>query len=236
MGFFDIFRSKKKTNTTTENSTSNSVRNEESPRSESSTSSRAVSSSSYRIVQVVSHGTHAYPNAQCLLVLANSLSLGHREKCNQTESFLVPQSEWNRVVRIKNNHLIWHLDLSDFTKEKIWFPGLACDGWLDPKRIVWRHRSVPGSNGNFTVNTADINEIPGWDYKIEQLKSQYYSGGWTFAYPSFREYVISLAEGDDVENFWGWLFDNNMLARQTYWTLPTQYKALFRVFLAHCTD
>ena len=48
---------------------------------------------------------------------------------------------------------------------------------------------------------------------------------------SLYEYVVSLAEGDDVQNFCGWLFDDPSLNNRMIWDLPKEYQDCFVNFL-----
>ena len=73
--------------------------------------------------------------------------------------------------------------------------------------------------------------IPNWSYKKMQLENQWRSNAWYFTYPSVRDYVESLAEGDDVENFFGWLFDNPMFNNSETWSLPQNYQEAYLQFL-----
>ena len=192
--------------------------------------------SDYRIVQIIGHLQHEYPFAESLLVLANDAKLGHNNKCNKTVAFLLPQFAWNQIVNISNHRLTWRVYEHEFSREAVYFPGFANRGYMDmdDTLIVWRHRAVPAPNGMSEVDETDINEIPGWRYKLGELRSQYYNNGWITEYPTFKLYVHSLATGYDVNNFWGWLFDNNMLNRYNYYTLPREYKILYNLFLDEC--
>ena len=44
-------------------------------------------------------------------------------------------------------------------------------------------------------------------------------------------YYESLAEGDDVQNFFGWLFDDARFNNTTVWTLPENYEDAYQQFL-----
>lgn len=86
------------------------------------------------------------------------------------------------------------------------------------------------------LDSPNINDIPYWDSKIQELRSQYYRNGWVVEYDTFKKYVYSLATENDVKNFWGWLFDDNTLWRYNWRTIPFRYKMLFQLFLEHCRN
>ena len=73
--------------------------------------------------------------------------------------------------------------------------------------------------------------IPNYDYKQNQLFEQWKNNAWYFTYPSVRDYVESLAEGDDVQNFFGWLFDDARFNNTTIWSLPGKYEDAYQQFL-----
>jgi hypothetical protein len=73
--------------------------------------------------------------------------------------------------------------------------------------------------------------IPNYSMKKVQLANQWKNNGWYYTYPSVRDYVASLAEDDDVENFFGWLFDDARFNYTTLWSLPQNYKEAYRQFL-----
>lgn len=73
--------------------------------------------------------------------------------------------------------------------------------------------------------------IPNCSMKKEQLESQWRNNGWYYTYPSLRDYVESLAEGDDVENFFGWLFDDSSFNGTEAWNLPHNYREAYFQFL-----
>ena len=73
--------------------------------------------------------------------------------------------------------------------------------------------------------------IPNFAYKQSQLVEQWRNNNWYYTYPSVRDYVESLAEGDDVQNFFGWLFDDARFNYTTVWTLPGNYEDAYQQFL-----
>lgn len=85
---------------------------------------------------------------------------------------------------------------------------------------------------DFDMNNKNIlSIIPNFSYKQSQLIDQWRSNGWYYTYPSVRDYIVSLAEGDDVENFFGWLFDNPRFNNASVWTLPQEYEDAYNQFL-----
>lgn len=73
--------------------------------------------------------------------------------------------------------------------------------------------------------------IPNCLSKVDQLGEQWRRNGWYYEYPSLRDYVESLAVGYDVENFFGWLFDDPMFNNMKPWNLPQIYKTSYLQFL-----
>jgi hypothetical protein len=76
-----------------------------------------------------------------------------------------------------------------------------------------------------------ISLIPDFDVKKSQLEDQWRSGGWYYTYPSLRDYVDSLATDDDVENFFGWLFNDFRFNNCSIWSLPYNYRQAYDQFL-----
>ena len=62
------------------------------------------------------------------------------------------------------------------------------------------------------------------------MENQWRSNGWYYTYPSVRNYVKSLAYGTDVQNFFGWLFNDHRFDNATVWTLPHNYKIALTQF------
>ena len=73
--------------------------------------------------------------------------------------------------------------------------------------------------------------IPDAFEKKSILENQWRSGGWYYTYPSVRDYVYSLASEDDVQNFFGWLFNNPQLNNCFVWSLPYPHRNAFEQFL-----
>ena len=86
-----------------------------------------------------------------------------------------------------------------------------------------------GDYGMSRGNGLSLN--PNFGYKHHQLVEQWRNNGWYYTHPSVRDYVESLAEGDDVQNFFGWLFDDARFNNTTVWTLPGNYEDAYQQFL-----
>ena len=85
----------------------------------------------------------------------------------------------------------------------------------------FRANNVSGNNN--TVGNVSVNTIPNMSRKIQSHYSLYYRGNWFEEY-SFRGYVESLAEGADVQNLGGWLFDRQDFNGKMPWQLPYNYE------------
>lgn len=85
----------------------------------------------------------------------------------------------------------------------------------------FRANNVSGNNN--TVGNVSVNTIPNMSRKIQSHYSLYYRGNWFEEY-SFRGYVESLAEGADVQNWGGWLFDRQDFNGKMPWQLPYNYE------------
>lgn len=104
-------------------------------------------------------------------------------------------------------------------------------------KIVFRHRSFFGDNYDDTLNNGhNICLIPNIEYKVRTLNNQYYNNNWFQIYFSFRQYVESSAEGDDVRNFWGWLFNKLDFNNLKPWNLPFEYINKYKRFLQTCDN
>lgn len=184
----------------------------------------------YRTVGVFGNGKKTYEKADCFIVCANNgNTVGHKERCDQSEYFLLPRSMWNELALGGGD---FFPEMNDYVKDTMCFNWLTSHGLASPYLSIWRHKSIPGSDGTVSINAKDINNIPNWYPKMMDLKNQYFRYG-SF-YSSFRAYVLSLAVGDDVKNFWGWLFDNRALNKYTLNELPRPYRELFNLFLRQC--
>lgn len=103
--------------------------------------------------------------------------------------------------------------------------------------MIHRHVSFFKDEYDENLNSGhDVCLIPNMGYKIQTLNQQFYRGNWFESYYSFRSYVESLAEGDDVQNFWGWLFDRPDFNRCMPWNLPSNYEQEYNRFLDACEN
>ena len=124
-------------------------------------------------------------------------------------------------------------------------------------QIVYKHISCWDKEANYTLNIfylLDISDfgvenssnffgeedyedenilsrlIPDFYNKKYLLEEQWRNNNWYFEYPSVRDYVKSLAYGDDVENFFGWLFNDPRLNNASAWSLPHEYEMALHQF------
>lgn len=150
-----------------------------------------------------------------VLVEANPVetnSLGMRfvtqHICSSTESFFFPDDDdiIQPLVSIARGGGLWTPNMADFSAENIHN--------ADSNRIikVYRHKSFWSDDYDMSLNSGARPElIANKHYKANQLKEQYYRNGW-YESMSLYDYVFSLAVGDDVEDFFSWLFDDPSLA------------------------
>ena len=118
---------------------------------------------------------------------------------------------------------------NDFSDEQIF------DEEKQKHIIVHRHISFYDEDYDNDLNSGhDICLIPNMAYKIRTLNQQYYTGNWFESYYSFRSYVESLAEGDDVRNLWRWLFERSDFEGYMPWDLPSKDEAEYNRFLNAC--
>ena len=152
-------------------------------------------------------------------------------ECNDTELFFFPNDDRvvNKVVRIAQGEGIWYPDEDDFEDEMTLIENTS-------KRVsIHRHISFWTDNFNDDMNSGhSVNLIPDIQYKARTLNNQFYQGNWFESYYSFRSYVESLAEGDDVRNFWGWLFNRPDLNGCMPYELPEDYYNEYQRFLDVC--
>ena len=145
--------------------------------------------------------------------------------------FLFPKEETliERVLQIARGGGNWYPDEEDFEEDTI------IDG--NEQRVpVYRHISFYGEDFDESLNSGqEVCLVPDIMYKAKTLNNQYYQGGWFNTY-DFREYVESLAEGDDVENFWGWLFNRPDLNGLMPWDLPYDFEREYERFLDVCEE
>lgn len=152
-------------------------------------------------------------------------------ECRETEYFFFPQkpSLINRIVQIAQGEGIWRPNDDDFEDGTTFFEDAN-------KRVtIHRHTSFWSDDYDEDMNSGhSINLIPDIQYKARTLNNQFYQGNWFESYYSFRSYVESLAEGDDVRNFWGWLFNRPDLNGCMPYELPEEYYDEYERFLDVC--
>lgn len=185
----------------------------------------------YKIIDVTKYESND-GNGFVVVVLANPVntnSFGNmfvsEGKNIHTEEFVFANQRriTDPIMRIARSETIWTPNPDDFEDMKD-----------EEGKTVHVHLSYFGADedefdmsmnlGNRTVN------VPGAHYKADQLRDQWVSNGWMYDY-TLREYVHSLAIGDDVQNFWGWLFDDPNLNGRTMWNLPQEYREAYERFL-----
>lgn len=152
-------------------------------------------------------------------------------ECRETEFFFFPQkpSLINRVVQIAQGEGVWHPNEDDFVDGATFFED-------ENKRVtIHRHTSFWSNDYDKDMNSGhSVNLIPDIQYKARTLNNQFYQRNWFESYLSFRSYVESLAEGDDVRNFWGWLFNRPDLNGCMPYELPEEYYTEYGRFLDVC--
>lgn len=145
----------------------------------------------------------------------------------KTDTFLFPEEEHiiNPILAIARGQGIWRPEKDDFEEESI---------FNEDKNThvkIYRHISFWSDDYDESFNSGHIPELIGNKrHKASQLSEQYINNGW-YQSMSLYEYVVSLAEGDDVQNFCGWLFDDPSLNNRMIWDLPKEYQDCFVDFL-----
>ena len=150
---------------------------------------------------------------------------------SDTETFFIPANQrlLNQIIQIARGGGLWYPNDEDFIEEKIF------DENTNSHIIIHRHVSFFRDKFDEDLNSGhDVCLIPNMGYKIQTLNQQFYRGNWFESYCSFRSYVESLAEGDDVQNFWGWLFDRPDFNGCMPWNLPSNYEQEYNRFLDAC--
>lgn len=151
-------------------------------------------------------------------------------ECHETEFFFYPNKRniVERIVQIAQGEGIWYPNEDDFEDETTLFEE-------NNKRVtIHRHNSLWTDKYDDINSGHTVNLIPNLQYKARTLNNQYYQGNWFEAYFSFRSYVESLAEGDDVQNFWGWLFNRPDFNGCMPYALPEEYFNEYERFLDVC--
>ena len=157
-----------------------------------------------------------------------------------------------RMMEIANGDNPWMPDFSEYCVEfynnfreannyhQVVYKHITCfDEDADYELDIFDYTDPSEYGAEFVDDNEDevvfgpqaLSLIPNFSYKKMQLENQWRSNGWYFTYPSLRDYVESLAEGDDVENFFGWLFDNPMFNNSEAWNLPQNYQEAYFQFL-----
>ena len=194
--------------------------------------------------------------ANMYLLLDDSISCDSVEN-DETIWFFFPAdredivNELNEIMQNEKNGHPWVPDFSDYRVE---FVNNLSDS--SDHLVVYKHISCWDKDAAFVLDNFDdidlqdlgiesiISEdeddddanlmfrlIPNVYSKEDALTEQWKSRQWYFAYPSLRDYVESLAYGDDVHNFFGWLFDDYRFNNCSKWNLPPDNQRAFEQFL-----
>lgn len=191
----------------------------------------------YRIMDVTDGYDSSY--GEIIIVKANpikDLGFGRTVSmtiCDETDTFFFPQSEedlLNQILLIANGDGDWYPNESDFETETV------LDENLNKRVPVYRHVSFFDDSYDETLNSGhEVSLIPDIGFKAKTLNNQFYQGYWFNSY-SFRGYVEALAEGDDVQNFWGWLFNRPDFNGLKPWELPYDFEREYERFLDVCGE
>lgn len=90
--------------------------------------------------------------------------------------------------------------------------------------------SINCDNNDYDDEETMLYLIPDVLYKKSKLEEQWRDNHWYYTYPSVRDYVKSLAYGDDVNNFLSWLFSDARFNYATAWSLPLEYDIALKQF------
>ena len=180
--------------------------------------------------------------------------IGNRFECpgwinEDTVWFMFPNDDEfleDRLMDIANGDNPWMPDFSEYSVE---FYNDFREANND-HQVVYKHISCYDEDADYELDVFDyefsadddddnddtfgpkaLSLIPNYSYKKMKMEDQWRSNGWYYTYPSLRDYVESLAEGDDVENFFGWLFDNPKFNGIEAWNLPHNYQEAYFQFL-----
>lgn len=155
-------------------------------------------------------------------------------ECRETELFFFPKNNetiLNQILQIARGGGVWYPNDDDFVEGSVLYEN------TNKRTKIYRHLSFFDEDYEGDLNSGkDVCLIPDMHYKISTLNSQFYKGFWFQEYGSFRSYVESLAEGDDVDNFWGWLFGRQDLNGLSPWQLPDEYYSEYERFLDACSS
>ena len=146
---------------------------------------------------------------------------------NGTEIFFFPHDSLliQPILRIAQSRGLWSPNPDDYEDEIVTRESTNRDV------LIHRHVSFWDEDFDRSMNRGKRTiSIPNSQLKVQQLTQQYINGGWNSLY-TLREYIESLAEGEDVENFCGWLFDNPSLNGKFFWELDDEYVKAYVDFL-----
>lgn len=160
------------------------------------------------------------------LYLTHSISI---DKDTETFLFIDDENILNQLIKILQGDGIWYPYENDFNTEQVY------DNERGLIKNVYRHNSFYSTDYDKSLNSGKrICLIPDLEYKIRILNNQYYNNNWFNIYSDFKDYVISLAEGYDVNNFWGWLFGKDEFNNLMPWELPCEYEKEYNRFIDKC--
>lgn len=186
----------------------------------------------YQIIHMSAELDDDYGNVCIALanpVQSNALGMKFvtQNLCSETEKFLFPNEPdfVDPLLDIARGQGIWHPDEDDFEDKMKYNPETGKDENVHCHCSLWNAHYEPTLNSGYEPEL-----IPNKAYKTRQLKDQYYRNGW-YESMGLREYVESLAEGDDVQNFFGWLFDKPELNGCSPRELPTDFEMSYESFL-----
>lgn len=181
--------------------------------------------------------------------------IGNRFECQggvneDTVWFMFPNDDdylEERLMDIANGDNPWMPDFSEYSVEfyndfreannnhQVVYKHISCyDKDADYELDVFDYEFSTGDDeeGDYGMSRGNgLSLIPNLGYKQNQLVEQWRNNGWYYTYPSVRDYVESLAEGDDVQNFFGWLFDDARFNNTSVWALPGNYEDAYHQFL-----
>ena len=127
---------------------------------------------------------------------------------------------YNDFREAKNSHQVVYKHISCFDEN------------VSYNLDLFDNESFSYDNSIFEDNDNKLLElIPIFNYKKRQLVEQWREGGWNFTYLSVKDYIKSLAETYDVNNFFGWLFDDTSLYDIHIWNLPQEHMDAYFQFL-----
>lgn len=151
-----------------------------------------------------------------------------------TEDFFFNEENLiNRLIKLAQGNGIWIPNPEDFEDE-------MCRDENGIRKRVHLHKSLTDDdyyeNDDFGIPDETPEElmtrlIPNMMAKKNSLENQWEQGGWYYSYPNLRDYVRSLGTDDDVEDFFGWLFNDQAYHGCKEWELPDDYFSAYERFL-----